>query len=54
MKSRVSRSFFVVYCPWKHFFDFYSPQTPSNLISLTVFVTLSIFGPCYPKIGAVK
>ena len=40
MKTRVSLRYFVSYCVSKHFFDSKSPQTTSNLFSLTVSVTL--------------
>ena len=54
MKTRVSLKYFVSYCLWKLFFDSYSPQTPSNLISLTILVTVSPFTLFYPKIRAIK
>ena len=40
MKTRVVLKYFVNDCLCKHLFDFNSPQTPSNLISLTILVTL--------------
>ena len=43
MKTRASLKYFVSYCLWKHFFDSTSPHTPSNLISLTILVTLRPF-----------
>ena len=43
MKTRVSLKNYVRYCLWKLFFDSKSPQTPSNLISLTFLVTLRPF-----------
>ena len=39
VKTRVSLKYFVTDCLWKPGFDFNSPQTPSNLISLAVLVT---------------
>ena len=42
MKTRVSLKYFVSYCLWKPF-DSNSPETPSNLISLTILVTLRPF-----------
>ena len=43
MKSRVSLKHFATDCLWKPSFDFNSSQTPSNLISLTILVTLKSF-----------
>ena len=43
MKTRVSRKHFVNDCLWKQFFTFSSSQTPSNLISLTILLTLRPF-----------
>ena len=43
MKTRVSVRFFVTDCLWKPFFDSDLLQTSSNLISLTILVTLRLF-----------
>ena len=43
MKTRVSLKCFVNNCFWKHFFASNSPQTPTNLVSLTMLVTLKPF-----------
>ena len=43
MKTRVSVKYFVNDCLWKPLFDSYSLQTPSDLISLTVFVDSKAF-----------
>ena len=43
MKTRVSLKYFVNNCLWKTFFDCNSPQTPSNVISLIIMVTLRSF-----------
>ena len=42
IKSRVSRQYFQTDWLWKHFFDFNSSQTPSNLIYLIILLTLSL------------
>ena len=54
MKTRVSLKYFVNDCLWKHCFASNSPQTPSNLISLIILVTLSSFTQFEPKIRAIK
>ena len=54
MKTRVSLKYFVNDCLWKHFFASNSPQTPSNLIYLTILVTLRPFTHFKPKFGAIK
>ena len=41
METKVSLRCFVNYCLWKLFFDSNSPHTPSNLICLTLLVTLT-------------
>ena len=43
MKTRVSLKYFVNDCLWKPFFDSNLPQTSSNLISLTILLTLKPF-----------
>ena len=43
MKTRVFPKLFVNDCFWKHFFACNLPQTPSNLISLPILVTLRPF-----------
>ena len=43
MKTRVSLKYFVNDCFWKHFFASNSPHTSSNLISLTIVVTIRLF-----------
>ena len=40
MKTRVSLKYPVNDCLWKHFFVSNLPQTPLNLISLNILVTL--------------
>ena len=42
MKTTVTAKYFVNDCLWKPFVDSNSSQTPSNLISLTILVTLSL------------
>ena len=54
MKTRASFKYFVNDCPWKQVFAFNSPQAPSNLISLTIFVTLRPFTQFQSKIRAIK
>ena len=54
MKTRVSLKYFVNDCLWKHFFDSNTPQTLSNLISLTVMVTLRPFTLFQCKIREIK
>ena len=54
MKTRVSLKYFVSDCIWNAFFDSNLPQTPSNLISLTILVTLRPFTLFQPKIRAIK
>ena len=39
---------------WKQFFASNSPQTPSNLISLTIVVTVRSFTQLWAKIKAIK
>ena len=43
MKTRASLTNFVNDCLWKQYFASNLPQTPSNLISLTILVTLKSF-----------
>ena len=40
MKTRVIVKYFMTECLWEPFLDFNSPQTPSNLMFLTVLVIL--------------
>ena len=54
MKTRVSLKYFVDDSVRKPLFDFNSPQTLSNLISLTILVTPRSFTPHEPKIRAIK
>ena len=54
MKTRVSLKYFVNNCLWKQISAFNSPQAPSNLISLTILVTLRPFTQFQPKIRAIK
>ena len=54
MEARVSLRFFVNDCLWKHFFASKSTQTHSNLISLTILVTLRPSTQFQPKIRAIK
>ena len=49
MKTRVSFKYFVTDCLLKRLFDSNSPQTPSNLISLAILVTLTPFTLLHPK-----
>ena len=53
MKTRASLKYFVNECLWT-FFPFISPQTPTNLISLTTLVTARPFTQFEPKIRAIK
>ena len=50
MKARVYLKYFVHDCLWKQFLASNSPQTPSNLICLTIFVTLRPLTPFQPKV----
>ena len=43
MKTRVSFKYFVTGCLCKHFFGSNLPQTPLNVISLAITVTLVPF-----------
>ena len=43
IKPRFSLNYFVTDSLWKPFFDYKSPQTSLNLISLTILVTLRPF-----------
>ena len=54
MKTRVSFKYFVTGCLCKHFFGSNLPQTPLNVISLAITVTLVPFTLLSPKIRAVK
>ena len=54
MKTRVSLKHFLNDCLWKQFFAFNLPQTPSNLILLTILVTLSSFTKFELKIRVIK
>ena len=54
MKTRVNLKYPANGCLWKHFFASNSTQTPSNLIYLTIFVTLRPFTQFQPKIRAIK
>ena len=54
MKTKVNVKYFVTDCLWKHFFDSNLPQTPSNLISLIVLITISHFVLFQPKVRAIK
>ena len=42
IKTRVSRQYFATDWLWKHFFDFNSSQTSSNLIYLIILLTLRL------------
>ena len=53
-KTGVSLRYFVSYCLWKLFFDSNSPQTPSNLISVTFLVTLRPFTWFSSNVRAIK
>ena len=54
MKTRASLKHFLNDCLWKHAFASNFPQTPLNLFSLTVLVTLRPFRHFQPKIRAIK
>ena len=54
MKTRVSLKHIVSYCLWKLFFDSNLPQTPSNVISLKFFATLTPFKHFWLKTRTVK
>ena len=54
MRTTISLKYLVNDCRWKPFFDSNSPQTPSNLISLTVLVSLRPLILFQPKIRAIK
>ena len=43
MKTRVCLKYFVNDCLWKQLLSCNLPQTPSNVISFTIFVTLMSF-----------
>ena len=49
-----SLKYFVTYCLWKPFFDSNLFQTPSNLISLTILVTLRLLTLFQSKVRAIK
>ena len=50
----VSLKYFVNGCLWKQFFAFNSLQNPSNVMTLTILVTLRLFAQFQPKIRAIK
>ena len=52
METRISLKYFVNGSLWKDVFASNSPKTPSNLISLTILVTLRPFTQLEPKIRA--
>ena len=54
MKTKVSLKYFRNDCQWKECFAFNSTQTPSNLITLTILLTLRLFTQCLTKIRAIK
>ena len=54
MKTRISLKYFVSDFLWKQFFAPNSTKTHSNLISLTILVTLMPFVQFQPKIRAIK
>ena len=54
MKTRVSLKYLVKGCLWKTIFDFNSPQTTLNLISLKILVTLRPITVFLLKIRAIK
>ena len=54
MKTRVGLKCFSTDCPWKNFSDSYSSQTPSNLISLIIWVTLRLLTLILHKVRASK
>ena len=54
IKTRACLKYFVNDCLWKQFFASNSPQTPSNLISLTIVESLRPFTRLLPKTRATK
>ena len=54
MKTRVSLKYYVNDCLWKQFFASESRKTTSNLISMTILVTLRPFTKFQLKIRAIK
>ena len=54
VKTKVSLKYLLNDCLWKHSFTANSPQIPSNLIWLTILVTLMPFTQFQPKIRATK
>ena len=54
MKTRVNLKYFVNDCVRKQFFAPTFPQTPPNLISLTILVTLRPFTQFKLKMTAIK
>ena len=54
MKARVCLKYFVNGCLCKQFFATNSPHTPSNLMFLTNFVTLSSLALFQPEVRATK
>ena len=50
IKIRVCLKYFLNDCLWKHSLAANSPQTPSDLIYLTILVTLRPFTKSQPKI----
>ena len=54
VKIRVTLRYFVNDCLRKHFLASNSPQTPSNLISLTILVTRRLFKQSQVKIRAIN
>ena len=53
-KARVSLKYIVNDCLCEHLFASNSPQTPSNLILLTLLVTLRSVTLFYPKFRAIN
>ena len=54
MKISVSLKYFVNGCLWKQFFAFNSLQNPSNVMTLTILVTLRLFAQFQPKTRVIK
>ena len=54
MKTTASLKYFVNDCRCKYFFAFNSPETPANLISLTISKTVRPFAQFEPKIRSIK
>ena len=54
MKTSADLKYFVSYCLWEIFFDSNWTQTPSELISFTILLTLRSATMFQPKFRAIK